>query len=255
MIREELYTGPKGSQKITTTVKAGETFNTRSVSKSFYIISSTGTLTITPEGRSASTFGAKSGLVFEGELPENLQISNETGADILVTLFHGFGKYLDENPAVLGAVTVTNSVLPTGASTAAKQDTGNTSLAAIEVSEASIDAKQVGVPSSSFVDSAATTNATVVKGAAGRLVGIVASNINAAIRYLKIYNKATAPNVGVDVPVMTLPIPATGQLNIDLGPVGFQFPLGIGFALTTLGTNADATAVAANEIKVALSYV
>lgn len=152
MIREELYTGPKGSQKITTTVKAGEVFNTRSVAKSFYIIATTGNLTVTPEGRSASIFGAKSGLVFEGELPENLQINNETGVDIVFTIFYGFGKYLDENPVTTGAVTITSSALPAGASTAAKQDTGNTLLAAIDAATAlmvpDIDAIRVATQAS-----------------------------------------------------------------------------------------------------------
>jgi hypothetical protein len=123
-------------------------------------------------------------------------------------------------------------------------DTGATAA-----SVASIDGKTLGAPLASFTDSAGSTNATNVKNAAGRLFSIVATNINAAIRYLKIYNLAAAPNVGVDVPVMTIPIPATGSAVVNLGQLGVTFSVGISFALTTLGTNADATAVAANEIK------
>ena len=83
---------------------------------------------------------------------------------------------------------------------------------------------------------------------------VVASNSNAAIRYLKLYNKASAPTVGTDVPVLTLAIPATGSLNIHGGSNGIRFGTGIAWALTTLSTDADATAVAATEIKVAISY-
>lgn len=36
---------------------------------------------------------------------------------------------------------------------------------------------------------------------------VVTSNINAAARYLKLYNKASAPTVGTDTPVLTIPLP------------------------------------------------
>lgn len=110
-------------------------------------------------------------------------------------------------------------------------------------------------PTVSTLNSAATTNATSVKTSGGIVYGVVASNINAAIRYLKIYNKASAPTVGTDVPVLTLAIPLTGVLSLNLGPLGLKLGTGIAFALTTGAADSDTAAVAANEIKVALSYV
>lgn len=105
--------------------------------------------------------------------------------------------------------------------------------------------------------SAATTNATSVKGSAGQVYTVIAHNINAAVRYLKLYDKATAPTVGTDTPVMTLPIPANAAgagFVLDTGGMGVAFSLGIGLALTTGVADADTGAVAANEIVINLLY-
>ena len=105
--------------------------------------------------------------------------------------------------------------------------------------------------------SAASTNATSLKASAGTLYVLYAVNLNAAVRYLKLYNKASAPTVGTDTPVATLPIPAstTGAgFVLDLGP-GFDFATGIAYATTTGVADADTGAVAANEIILAGVYV
>lgn len=104
--------------------------------------------------------------------------------------------------------------------------------------------------------SAATTNSTSVKGSAGQLYWLHVINLNAAVRYLKLYNKATAPTVGTDVPVHTFAIPA------NTAGAGFVLPLtvpltfatGIGLALTTGVADNDSGAVAANEIIVNGGY-
>ena len=105
--------------------------------------------------------------------------------------------------------------------------------------------------------SAATTNATSVKGSAGTLGAIVVTNINAAVRYLKLYDKASAPMVGTDVPKWTIAIPgnAAGAGAVIPLPVnGLAFTLGIAFAVTTGVLDSDTGAVAANEIIVNLGY-
>ena len=99
--------------------------------------------------------------------------------------------------------------------------------------------------------SAATTNATSVVAAACTVGWITASNVNAAARYLKVYNKASAPTVGTDVPVQTYIIPgntAGAGTNIMLPAQGMALGTGFAFALTTEATDAGTTAVAANEI-------
>jgi hypothetical protein len=105
----------------------------------------------------------------------------------------------------------------------------------------------------SRVISAASTNATSAKGSAGQVFTIIAMNTNAAVRYLKLYNKATAPTVGTDTPVLTLPIPgntAGAGFVLDTGGMGIAFATGIAYALTTGVADNDTGAVAANEIVV-----
>lgn len=104
----------------------------------------------------------------------------------------------------------------------------------------------------SSLNSASGTNATIAKNKPGYLTSVYASNANAAVRYLKIYNKATAPTVGTDTPVLVYAIPATGSINFDLE--GQRFSNGISYATTTGVADSDTGAVAANEIKVSLNY-
>jgi hypothetical protein len=95
--------------------------------------------------------------------------------------------------------------------------------------------------------SAATTNATLVKAGPSRVTTIVAVNTGAAVYFLKLYNKATAPVCGTDVPVMTIPVPfvsgnaaAVSIANAN----GIMFPLGVGFCLTGGIADNDNTAAA-----------
>ena len=109
-------------------------------------------------------------------------------------------------------------------------------------------------PTTTNLNSAASTNATVVKSSAGTLFGINVSNINAAARFLKLYNKATAPTVGTDAPFLTIPVPAGSCQAVGFGSRGIRFATGIGFALTTGAADSDTGAVAANELKVVTSF-
>lgn len=104
--------------------------------------------------------------------------------------------------------------------------------------------------------SAASTNATSVKGSAGQLYWVAVYNTNASPRYFKVYNKATSPTVGTDTPVLRFTIPGNtggGGLNIAF-PNGAAFATGIAYALTTGAADADTGAVAASEILVNLGY-
>ena len=101
--------------------------------------------------------------------------------------------------------------------------------------------------------SAASTNATVIKASAGTLGYLTASNVNVAARYLKVYDKATAPAVGTDVPVHTFIIPgnaAGAGTNVPIPAQGMAFANGIAIALTVEATDGGSTAVAASEIVV-----
>jgi hypothetical protein len=110
-------------------------------------------------------------------------------------------------------------------------------------------------PTASNINSAASTNAAFIKNAAGTVYNIVASNTNAATRYVKFYNKASAPTLGTDVPVITIAVPTNGTVQANMGVLGHRFSTGIAIAITTGAADSDTGAVAANEIKVLTSYV
>lgn len=108
----------------------------------------------------------------------------------------------------------------------------------------------------SRIMSAASTNATSIKGSAGQVYGVFAVNLNAAVRYVKFYNKATSPTVGTDTPVLTLPIPAsTTGAGFWIGiPSAIAFGTGIAAAITTGYADNDTGSVAAGEIFVHTFY-
>ena len=105
------------------------------------------------------------------------------------------------------------------------------------------------------LNSAATTNATSVKTSAGKINSLVLSNQNAAIRYFKLYAKASAPTVGTDIPIAVIPVPASSSLVVELGIGGLQVATGIAYAITGAITDADATAITAGDFKVAMNYI
>lgn len=110
-------------------------------------------------------------------------------------------------------------------------------------------------PTASNINSAATTNATSVKASAGTLYSITVSNTAASARYVKLYNKASAPTVGTDVPVLTIAVPAGGMVNVPFGATGHRLATGIALAITANAADSDTTAVGAGEVKVATAYI
>lgn len=101
---------------------------------------------------------------------------------------------------------------------------------------------------------AATTNATSVKASAGCINSLVLSNASAAANFFKLYNKASAPTVGTDTPIMTVLVPIGGTVTVDCGPYGIRCATGIAYALTGGITVADATALALSDMAVSISY-
>lgn len=94
--------------------------------------------------------------------------------------------------------------------------------------------------------SAATNNATSGKVGEGFLSGFSGYNTNAAVRYLKFYDKASAPTVGTDVPVLTYALPPTTAFAIPA--FDYHFKLGLAYALVTGAADNDNTAVGAGDI-------
>ncbi len=83
---------------------------------------------------------------------------------------------------------------------------------------------------------AASNNLTSLVARPALLLGIQTINIDAAPVYLKLYNKASAPVVASDVPVMVIGIPGNANgagNNVPIPQGGILFPLGIAFAVVT----------------------
>jgi len=102
--------------------------------------------------------------------------------------------------------------------------------------------------------SAASTNPTLVKASAGTVYTYMVFNNGTSWCYLKLYNKATAPVPGTDVPQLTVGVPPGGGANLTVDQ-GASFSTGIGFALTGAPADADTTAVAANQAVVNLLWL
>lgn len=109
-------------------------------------------------------------------------------------------------------------------------------------------------PTASIVNSAATTNGTVVKASAGTLYSITASNTGAAVAFLKLHNSATV-TAGSTAVAMTIPIPAGAVVTIPFGSQGMRYGTGICLSITNLAADTDTTAIAAGQVKVNTAFI
>ncbi len=103
-----------------------------------------------------------------------------------------------------------------------------------------------GAASGTHLVSAATTNPTVVKASAGRLLGFVLANNAATMVYVKFHNQTTAPTAGTGV-VRSVGIPAGRTITFSLEG-GIAFSTGIALTTVTGAADANNTAVALNDI-------
>jgi hypothetical protein len=99
---------------------------------------------------------------------------------------------------------------------------------------------------------AGSDNATCIKAGNTRLRGVTIHNASAAVRYVKFYDKATAP-ASTDTPVLRFYIPAGGTLARHFAG-GFPFAAGLGFRTVNLQADNDATAVTAGDLVLNIEY-
>jgi len=97
---------------------------------------------------------------------------------------------------------------------------------------------------SRITSTASTGSPTVAKSSAGDIGTFFGQN-GAAITYLQLYNKASAPTIGTDTPVLTFPIPANAPFNAPAGLASTYFGTGIAYAFTTDAAGATAAAAGA----------
>lgn len=96
-----------------------------------------------------------------------------------------------------------------------------------------------------LLSAAASVNATLVQAGPTVLTGITCVN-GAAITYLKLYDKATAP-LSTDTPRRTILIPANATLAFE-SSLGMVFGLGLGYRLTTAAADNDTGAVSSGAV-------
>jgi len=124
-------------------------------------------------------------------------------------------------------------------------------------------AGQAGLPPAltrSFFQAMGTAVAISVKGTPGSLLSLSVTSINAAIRYVQVHNKASAPATN-DVPILSIPISAgsaTAATRLALGASDFGeagFPCSVGVAIGISTTAATYTAATATDHHVSGSFV
>jgi len=98
------------------------------------------------------------------------------------------------------------------------------------------------------------TTGSVIKAAKGQIFDLHICNQAAAIRYVKLYDKATAATSS-DTPQRTYSIPASTTVSLPVTTAGIDFQLGIGIRGTTLIADNDNTAPTTNDIVVNISYL
>jgi putative Ig domain-containing protein len=96
-------------------------------------------------------------------------------------------------------------------------------------------------------------NAAVIKSSAGVLTGWNVSNDTEYPIYVKLYDKATTPNVGTDVPAQTIEVQAGVPAPFPVGP-GITYSNGIAIAITKGMADSDATPVVAGDCAVDIFY-
>lgn len=98
------------------------------------------------------------------------------------------------------------------------------------------------------------TTGSIVKAAKGQVFDIHVMNQAVAIRYLKVYDKATAPTSS-DTPIRTYALPASSISSLAIGSAGIEFLNGISIRGTQLLADNDNTAPSANDIVVNIGYL
>lgn len=109
-------------------------------------------------------------------------------------------------------------------------------------------AKKPGASGTSrIVSSAATTNATAGPTGLRDVFGVDAYNTTSTVKFLKLYNKASAPTVGTDTPVVTIALTPNARTSMAWSN-GLCFTTGVAYALTGAAADSDTTALAAGDV-------
>jgi hypothetical protein len=107
-------------------------------------------------------------------------------------------------------------------------------------------ANATGAAAPTNLNSPATPAVQTIKGSAGRLLGLIATNTGAATRFLKVFN-ATAPTLGTSAAILDIAIPVNQCLEVHLEG-GIAFATAITCAVTGARGVTDNTAITAGDV-------
>jgi len=110
-----------------------------------------------------------------------------------------------------------------------------------------------------FKNATNSTNATSVKGSPGTIFNMIIHNIHhgggsGSSIALRLYNKATAPVVGTDVPMVIIHVGSSTSKEINFTS-GITFTTGIAYSITGGDSLLDATVVDADGVQFYLGYI
>jgi hypothetical protein len=125
---------------------------------------------------------------------------------------------------------------------------------AVTVTSGSITSSQPATPTTYSAVTTASTNVVSVKASAGTVYGVTLSNPTATPVFYKLFNKASAPTLGTDVPLVTIPVPATSATIHQFGALGLRFSTGVASAVTGAMAAADVSSGVA-AVQVTATYV
>ena len=105
--------------------------------------------------------------------------------------------------------------------------------------------------------SSADINAQTVKASKAVLYAFQFFNTTAAAKYVKLYNKASAPAPATDTALIVrrLMIPANGILSFHAEEGLGAFTSGLSYVITGAAADADTTAIAAGDVLVNIDYI
>lgn len=137
-------------------------------------------------------------------------------------------------------------------------DTISSNLSSLLTSSQLVDDDQTGASVHYRTSAGTTEDEHQVKGSAGRLFSITATNTNAAVRYLRCADQvigSTTPGTTTVFLGLAIPGATTGAgFTTNFGPAGIAFSTGLTCWLVTGAADSDVAEVAANEIKVIYAY-
>lgn len=153
---------------------------------------------------------------------------------------------------LISAGTPKYAVIKGGAAGGPRGLGGGASASATAQTASLVPATTGGLSIHRNIDAGVTATTQIAKASAGQLYGYFISNNAATARFVKVYNKATAPTEA-DTPVLTFQLPAASSANVS-HPNGVAFSTGISYRASTGRADNDTGATTTGDVIVNLYY-